>query len=186
MLTFVCSPARSTSLEGNRHWGPVVLFLMTIKRTVSRGLWLAIRCEPKLSSPGCEGNDLNCLPLEWPAFAQYLDKAGIDWRSYQASYNWATNSGLFYFKAFQEAAKNSSLYQRGLAFDGDNSLDSFKAAAANGTLPEVSWVFPPGALQEHPPNTPNDAAWFMHQIVNAAIHGKNANETVILINYDGK
>ncbi|KAH8892840.1 non-hemolytic phospholipase c [Thozetella sp. PMI_491] len=133
---------------------------------------------------GCDAPNLNCVPLEWPAYAEYLDKAGVDWRSYQNSYNWATNSGLFYFKAFQDAAKDSSLYQRGLAFDGDNSLASFKAAAANGTLPEVSWVFPPGSLQEHSPHSPNDGAWFMNQVVSAAIHGKNYNETVILINWD--
>lgn len=129
---------------------------------------------------------MNCLPLQWPAFAQYLDEAGVDWRSYQNSWDWATNNGLFYFQAFQEAANDSSLYQRGLAFDGDNSLDSFKASAANGTLPEVSWVFPPGALQEHSPNTPNDGAWFINQVVDAAIHGKNYKETIVMINYDGK
>jgi phospholipase C len=81
---------------------------------------------------------------------------------------------------------NSSLYQRGLAFDGENGLDSFKAKAANGTLPTVSWVFPPGALQEHPPNTPKDASWFMNQVIDSAIHGPNYNETIILLNYDGK
>lgn len=123
--------------------------------------------------------------MKWPAYAQYLDEAGVDWRSYQNSYNWATNSGLFYFEAFQKAAVNSSLYQRGLAFDGDNGLAAFKAAAANGTLPEVSWVFPPGAMQEHSPNTPNDGAWYMNELVNAVIHGKNYEDTVMLINYDG-
>jgi phospholipase C len=130
--------------------------------------------------------NLDCLPLQWPAYAQYLDEAGVDWRSFQESYNWATNSGLFYFEAFQQAAVNSSLYERGLAFDGNNGFDAFKAAAAAGTLPEVSWVFPPGALQEHPPNTPVDASWFMNEIVSAAISGANYNETIILINYDGK
>ncbi|RDW63537.1 hypothetical protein BP6252_11082 [Coleophoma cylindrospora] len=135
-------------------------------------------------SNGCTATNLDCLPLYWPAFAQYLDEAGVDWRSYQESYDWATNSGLFYFAAFQEAAVNSSLYQRGLAFDGANSLDSFKAAAANGTLPEVSWVFPPGAMQEHSPNAPNDGAWFINEVVSAAIHGKNYNETIVMINYD--
>ena len=130
--------------------------------------------------------NLNCLPLQWPAFAQYLDEAGVDWRSYQSSYDWATNNGLFYFQAFQEAAVNSSLYQRGLTFDGNNGLAAFQSAAASGTLPEVSWVFPPGALQEHSPNAPNDGAWFINQIVDAAIHGKNYNETIVMINYDGK
>ncbi|PMD34958.1 putative hemolytic phospholipase C precursor [Hyaloscypha variabilis F] len=133
---------------------------------------------------GCVATNLDCLPLQWPAYAQYLDEASVDWRSFQESYNWATNSGLFYFEAFQQAAVNSSLYERGLAFDGENGFDSFKAKAANGTLPEVSWVFPPGALQEHPPETPKDAAWFMNEIVSAAINGPNYNETIILINYD--
>jgi phospholipase C len=131
------------------------------------------------------GPNLDCVPLQWPAFAQYLDEAGVDWRSYQNSYDWATNNGLFYFEAFQQAANDSSLYERGLAFDGDNGLDAFKAAAANGTLPEVSWVFPPGALQEHSPNTPNDGAYFINQVVDAAIHGPNYDGTVILLNYDG-
>lgn len=107
---------------------------------------------------GCEGENLSCLPLKWPAFAQYLDEAGVDWRSFQNSYNWATNSGLFYFQAFQEAATNSSLYQRGLAFDGDNGLDAFKQAAADGTLPEVSWAFPPGGFPDrsHPVGSPRE------------------------------
>ncbi|KAF3403372.1 Non-hemolytic phospholipase C [Talaromyces pinophilus] len=132
----------------------------------------------------CSGPNLDCLPLKWPAFAQYLDEAGVDWRSYQNSYNWATNNGLFYFEAFQNASTNSSLYERGLAFDGDNGLDAFKAAAAAGTLPEVSWVFPPGALQEHSPNTPIDGSWFINQVVESAINGKDREETVILLNYD--
>ncbi|CAK7217215.1 hypothetical protein SCUCBS95973_003070 [Sporothrix curviconia] len=135
-------------------------------------------------SNGCVATNLDCLPLQWPAFAQKLDEAGVDWRSYQQSYNWATNNGLFYFEAFQNAATNSSLYERGLAFDGDNSLESFKAAAANGTLPEVSWCFPPGNLQEHPPYTPQDGAWWINEIVNATINGPNYNDTVILLNWD--
>ena len=135
---------------------------------------------------GCWGENLDCLPLQWPAFAQYLDEAGIDWRSYQNSWDWATNSGLFYFKAFQDAPEDSSLHQRGLAFDGDNGLDAFKEAAANGTLPMVSWVFPPGSLQEHPPQTPKDGSWFINQIVSSIINGPNYNETVFILNYDGE
>ncbi|ERT01358.1 hypothetical protein HMPREF1624_02603 [Sporothrix schenckii ATCC 58251] len=135
-------------------------------------------------SNGCVATNLDCLPLQWPAFAQKLDEAGVDWRSYQESYNWATNNGLFYFEAFQNAPKNSSLYQRGLAFDGDNSLAAFKAAAANGTLPEVSWCFPPGNLQEHPPYTPQDGSWWINEIVNATLHGPNYEDTVILLNWD--
>jgi len=129
---------------------------------------------------------LDCLPLKWPAIAQIYDEAGIDWRSYQESYNWATNNGLFYFEAFQDSAEDSSLYNRGLKFDGENSFDSFKAAATNGTLPQISWVFPPQNLQEHPPYTPKDGAWFINELVDSVIHGGAYNETLFIINYDGK
>jgi len=88
---------------------------------------------------GCTGVNLDCLPLKWPAYAQTIDEAGVNWRSFQNSYQWATNSGLFYFEAFQNAAINSSLYQRGLAFDGDNGLDAFKASAAAGTVSYPSY-----------------------------------------------
>ncbi|KAL2206868.1 non-hemolytic phospholipase c [Sarocladium strictum] len=133
---------------------------------------------------GCTGPGLNCLPIEWPAFAQYLDEAGVDWRAYQNSKDWATTNGLFYFKAFQDADKDSSMYKRGLVFDGDNGLSAFQKSAAEGTLPEVSWIFPPGILQEHPPRSPVDGSWYINQVVNAAIHGKNYNDTIFIINYD--
>lgn len=158
---------------------------MTNRPTVSRINLLDDMTQQLTIFTACSGPNLDCLPLKWPAFAQYLDEAGVDWRSYQNSYNWATNNGLFYFEAFQNASTNSSLYERGLAFDGDNGLDAFKAAAAAGTLPEVSWVFPPGALQEHSPNTPIDGSWFINQVVGSAINGKDREETVILLNYDG-
>lgn len=99
-------------------------------------------------------------------------------------YNYVTNNGLFYFAEFQNAAEDSSLYTRGLAFSDENSLDGFYAAAGNGTLPEVSWIFPPGAINEHPPHTPSDGAWFMKTIVDAVTHGPNWNATILLICYD--
>ncbi|OJJ51727.1 hypothetical protein ASPZODRAFT_108681 [Penicilliopsis zonata CBS 506.65] len=135
-------------------------------------------------TPGCEGTNLNCVPLDWPPTAEIYDKAGVDWRGYMNEYDYVTNNGLFYFKSMQEAATNSSLYERGLAFSDRNSLEGFYADAANGTLPEVSWIFPPGAVNEHPPHTPGDGAWFMKKIVDAVTHGPNWDSTVLIICYD--
>lgn len=137
-------------------------------------------------TPGCEGEgeNLNCVPLYWPATAEYYDAAGVDWRGYMNEYNYVTNNGLFYFAAFQNAAENSSMYQRGLAFSDQNSLDGFYSAAADGKLPEVSWIFPPGAVNEHPPHTPSDGAWFMKKVVDAVTQGPNYNATILIICYD--
>ncbi len=134
---------------------------------------------------------LRCLQPElrslfsWPAFAQYLDEAGVDWRSFQNSYDWATNSGLFYFQAFQQADKNSSLYKRGLAFDGDNSLASFRAAAAAGTSRGQLGLPPPVRCRSIPQFAQRWCLVRLNQIVDAAIHGKNYNETVVIVTYDG-
>ncbi|KAF3759903.1 putative hemolytic phospholipase C precursor [Cryphonectria parasitica EP155] len=127
-------------------------------------------------TPGCEATDLNCVPLYWPATAEYYDAAGVDWGVFMNEYDYVTNNGLFYFDTFQNAPENSSLYQRGLAFSDQNSLDGFYSAAANGTLPEISWIFPPGAV--------NDGAWFMKNIVDAVTQGPNWDSTVLLICYD--
>lgn len=175
------------SLAANNHPIKVELSSITIKSTVRKIYQRFLMHDAYLLFlTGCTGPGLNCLPIEWPAFAQYLDEAGVDWRAYQNSKDWATTNGLFYFKAFQDADQDSSMYKRGLVFDGDNGLSAFQKSAAEGTLPEVSWIFPPGILQEHPPRSPVDGSWYINQVVNAAIHGKNYNDTIFIINYDGE
>lgn len=101
-------------------------------------------------------------------------------------YDYATNNGFNYFSSFMYGSANSSLVQRGTAFSDQNSLDAFYADALNGTLPEISWVFPPGTLQEHPPRTPKDGSWLMNNLVDAVMKGPAYNETVFIIMYDGK
>ncbi len=115
-----------------------------------------------------------------------MDEAGVDWKCLQNSFNWATTNQLFYFEAFQNAPESSSMFQRGLVFDGDSGLEGFQARAANGTLPMVSYIFAPGAMQEHPPFTPRDGAYFINQVVGSVLNGTGYNETVVFINYDGK
>jgi phospholipase C len=126
------------------------------------------------------------MPYYWPSYAQYMDEAGVDWKCFQDSYDNADTNQLVHFAAFQNATEDSSLYQRGLLYDGDNGLEGFKARAANGTLPLVSYIFAPSSLQEHSPKTPNDAAWFMNEVIGSVINGTGYNESVILLNYDGK
>lgn len=64
-------------------------------------------------------------------------------------------------------------------------LDSFYEAAANGTLPEVSFVIGPTELSEHPPYMPKDGAWLQKQVVDAVVKGPKYNSTMLIISYDG-
>lgn len=64
-------------------------------------------------------------------------------------------------------------------------LNAFYEAAANGTLPEVSFIVGPAELSEHPPYMPKDGAWLQQQIVNAVTKSPKYASTVLLISYDG-
>lgn len=86
-----------------------------------------------------------------------------------------------WFEQFQTAANGSALAQKGLSFIG---LDSFSSAAAQGTLPQVSYIIGPAELSEHPPFLPRDGGWLQQQIVNAVINSPKYNSTVLMISYD--
>ena len=90
---------------------------------------------------------------------------------------------LAYFKQYQDAPAGSPLRTKGNSYPG---LDEFYARAANGTLPQVSWIIGPQELTEHVPNRPVDGGWFQKQIVDALTSSPAYNETVLIISYDGE
>jgi phospholipase C len=102
------------------------------------------------------------------------------------SEDYPTTNDFFWFEKFQNAPANSSLVERCLTFDGPNGIDAFIADAKSGNLPELSWVFSPGSLQEHPPDTMQDGEFFTRQIVEAVLNGPDYNETIFFLTYDGK
>ena len=89
---------------------------------------------------------------------------------------------LAYFEQYQTAKNGSALRNKGNSYPG---LDKFYKAAADGTLPQVSWIVGPQELAEHPPNQPKDGAWLQQQVVDAITSSPAYNETVLIISYDG-
>lgn len=106
------------------------------------------------ASPGCEAPGINCFPFTWKTFPEYLEDAGISWQVWQDVDNYEDNM-LMYFKQHQVAGKNDPLRIHGGSFPG---LDKFYAAAAAGTLPQVSYIIGTQEQSEHPPNMPIDGA----------------------------
>ncbi|UKZ83241.1 hypothetical protein TrVFT333_011047 [Trichoderma virens FT-333] len=98
-------------------------------------------------TPGCETGGFNCYPLKWKTVGEYYEDAGVTWQVFQDEDNFDDNS-YARFQQFQDAEPGSSLYNRGMK---GLSLDTFYAQAANGTLPEVSYIVGPTELSEHPP-----------------------------------
>ena len=131
---------------------------------------------------GCESDKLNCYPFTWKTFQEYLEETDISWQVWQDLDNFEDNM-LAYFDQYQKADNGSALHIKGNSYPG---LDEFYSRAANGTLPQVSYIVGPQELAEHPPNMPKDGAWLQKQVVDAITSSPAYNETVLIISYDGK
>lgn len=125
--------------------------------------------------------NVNCYPLKWKTVYEYYEAAGVSWQVYQNTDNFDDNP-LAWFQQYQDAPESSPLVQKGIRFVG---LDSFYEAAANGTLPEVSFIVGPMELSEHPPFRPKDGAWLQKQVVDAVVNSPKYSSTLLMISYDG-
>jgi uncharacterized protein (TIGR03437 family) len=63
-------------------------------------------------------------------------------------------------------------------------VSQFYTDAANGTLPQVSWVIPSGAVSEHPPSGVTEGMAYVTGVVNAVMMGPQWNSTAIFIAWD--
>ncbi|KAL2803429.1 phosphoesterase family-domain-containing protein [Aspergillus granulosus] len=131
-------------------------------------------------TPGCEKNGINCYPLKWKTIYEIYQEAGVSWQVYQDTDNFDDNP-LAWFEQFQNASSDSPLAKRGLAYLG---LDAFYQAAANGTLPEISFIVGPAELSEHPPYMPKDGAWLQKKVVDAVTSSPKYSSTLLMISYD--
>jgi phospholipase C len=60
----------------------------------------------------------------------------------------------------------------------------FYKDAADGNLPQVSWVIPSGAVSEHPPESVHKGMEYVTGLVNAVMQGPDWNTTAIFISWD--
>src|SRR5919197_510017 len=61
---------------------------------------------------------------------------------------------------------------------------AYYQAAADGTLPAVSWVMPYVGVGEHPPYPIDDGQAFVTKVINAAMQGPDWNSTAIFLTWD--
>jgi phospholipase C len=130
---------------------------------------------------GCDKNNINCYPLKWKTIFEFYENAGVSWQVYQDDNNFDDNP-LAWFEQYQKASASSSLAQKGIAYLG---LEAFYEAAANGTLPEISFIVGPAELSEHPPYMPKDGAWLQKKVVDSVVNSPKYNSTLLIVSYDG-
>ncbi|OOF95290.1 hypothetical protein ASPCADRAFT_5820 [Aspergillus carbonarius ITEM 5010] len=131
-------------------------------------------------TPGCDSYNINCYPLKWKTIFEVYEDAGVSWQVFQDKDNFDDNP-LARFEQFQSASSSSPLAEKGMAYVG---LDTFYEAAANGTLPEISFIVGPAELSEHPPYMPKDGAWLQKKVVDAVTSSPQYSSTLLMISYD--
>jgi phospholipase C len=110
-----------------------------------------------------------------------LEEAGISWKVYQQEDNYGCNM-LELFTAFQQAAKGSGLYQKGMARQQEGT---FEYDAMNDKLPAVSWIMPTALQCEHPDYMPADGAAFVASKIDAIAANRDGwAKTLFILNYD--
>ncbi len=119
--------------------------------------------------------------FRWTTYAERLEKAGVSWKVYQQQDNYGCNV-LEYFKAFQQADRDSSLYNRGMIREPQGK---FEYDAINDRLPTVSWIIPPSTASEHPDFMPAAGAAFVASKINAiAANPEVWAKTAFILDYD--
>jgi len=134
-------------------------------------------------------------PFTWTDLTYLLHKSGISWRYYvttgtqpdcddgdasscaDKAQTPGTPSGWNPLPSFTTVKQNGEL---------GNVQDSsqFFTAAANGTLPSVSWVIPSGPQSDHPPRSIKDGQAWVTSLINAVMQGPNWNSTAIFVSWD--
>ena len=65
-------------------------------------------------------------------------------------------------------------------------VENYLSAAADGSLPSVSWIFPTSVTSEHPtsPSTTRTGMAYVTRVINAAMEGPDWDSTAIFLTWD--
>src|SRR5262249_2188478 len=119
--------------------------------------------------------------FRWTTYAERLQKAGVSWKVYQQQDNYGCNM-LEYFQTFQQTARDSQLYERGMVREPEGK---FEFDAANDKLPTVSWIITTSTQSEHPDYMPAAGAAFVASKLNAIAANPDVwAKTAFILNYD--
>jgi phospholipase C len=180
----------------------------------NRAIWMSGTNDPNGSLGGPILETVAPDTLNWRSAAEALYAQGYTVKTYSSSgsYNyfkwWANfktaptatkpnqlNGGYVDLTLYNLATGAGTLFGDGKGGIGDplsptkatTGYLAFEEDCANGTLADVTWLFPDGpyASDEHPPNTPAAGAYFLASKLEAlAANEELWNSTVFILNYD--
>jgi phospholipase C len=148
---------------------------------------------PNRDAPPGAAND-GQLQYAWTDMTYLLHKAGVSWGYYvfsgtepdcpndqmtctQTQQNAQTPGIWNPLPSFTDVSQDGQL-------GNIQSLSDFYQAAANGTLPAVSWIDPNNTVSEHPPSLVSAGQTYVTGLVNAIMQSPDWNSTAIFLSWD--
>ncbi len=170
----------------------------------NRAVWMSGTNDPQGTKGGPILETVKPNALQWRSAAEVLYDAGYTVKTYTSSgsynyFTWWANlavKGRVDDELYNRLTTNGSLFGNGTPDGVGDPLHptaahtpylAFEEDCANGTLADVTWLFPDGpyASDEHPPNTPAAGAYFLASKLEAlAANEELWSSTVFVINYD--
>jgi len=119
--------------------------------------------------------------FNWETMPERLLDAGISWQIYQDVTDTTLLNPLLYFKNFMTKPELISRNDTGIV----SYPAKFEADVAAGTLPQVSWIFPPFIECDHPSAPPILGEQLVASVLNTVVSKPGLWEkTAIIVSYD--
>ncbi|SEG46344.1 phospholipase C [Actinacidiphila yanglinensis] len=149
----------------------------------NRYMWMSGTIDPNgLAGGPALDNGAPANTYSWTTYPERLLQAGVSFKFYHSNADGTGTDQIHHMKQYMALSPDSQLYQQTVA---TSPIGQFQYDALNDKLPTVSWMFPPGGLDEHPANLPAAGANFVASIVDAIAANPDVwAKTVFILSYD--
>ncbi len=174
---------------------PAHLFLVSGWSAACKDTTDPMSCHSSVSLPGkglrwAYGED----PIyAWTDVTWLLDEQGVSWRYYVGNDTCADPPCPDPGRDFYGTTDNRNVLPGFTSFgerdgfdDNIRVVDEYLASAADGSLPDVTWIVPWPNVSEHPggPATTKSGMAYVTRLINAAMQGPDWDSTAIFLTWD--
>ncbi len=195
--------------EPNASWSlPEHLFMVSEWSAFCSNPLKPFSCHNALQNPNGDETGSASMPYDqfgqanngqlhyaWTDMTYLLHKASVSWAYYvsKGTEPDCENDQSMTCAPVQQSAQTPGIWNPLPSFTDvtqDNqlgniqSVSNFFTAAANGTLPAVSWVDPNGTVSEHPPALVSAGQTYVTGLINAIMRSKDWRSTAIFLSWD--
>jgi phospholipase C len=132
----------------------------------NRYYWMSATIDPDGHNGGPATNNSG-RRYTWETYPERLERAGVSWRIYRPEISPEFPVGLdviMNFAAFQDAPKNSPLYENAGKM---RSVETLLQDIRTSNIPSVTWIVPPYEFCEHPDMLPAAGEDYVRAILGA-------------------